>query len=439
MTRGFGLFCILLCFQFVSLPSYSKVKKQHLLKYAQLMKLSKKHRIEYLKGLQKVMLAFGEEDKKHFSSLWHFLFINHSYAKDSAAFRCLGAGFPIRLKDQFISNPRGQACAVTEMEGFGSCPTGQSMCNPFVFGVKSSGAPYCMSGATTKKCFDNIVVGRDTFFPDELFSNPQVKESYNVFLDDFESLCNGDGVLSGGFRHLTNEACGLARTQMRANLRRINGNDRISLTNPLYSDDLLERTTNISGYQPDARSPKGNGELASSSQFDEYAPAGEGYSLHSRRYADAFIRACEDRGIRKQLCEDAVSPNTAAASVGHFRSLYGNSVPHILIPPINRWERGLDLLEIADRMEKESGVKVCELTNWYRPRAYNSLVSKARRSHHITAGALDLQFCSHNDRNTARSAFNRIRSDYPGLGRGTYVGGRTIQIHYGRDYHIRPQ
>jgi hypothetical protein len=251
----------------VSSQADSKSRRQHILKYDQLMKLSKEHRVEYLKGLRQVMLAFGSDNVQISRSFFQSFLFSLSFADEDSAFRCLGAGFPIRLEEQHRSNPRGQECGRSSLDGFSDCPSGQRMCNPFIFGVSRDGSPVCMTGATTERCFDRVVTGITTFFPDDLFDSDERRESYNAFLNDFEELCNGDGVLSGGQRHLTDDACELARRQMRANLRRVNGEGRHSLNNPLFNSETMGRTAGLSGYDGNMRD-LGDGEIASGAGND---------------------------------------------------------------------------------------------------------------------------------------------------------------------------
>ena len=263
MIKVYRLVVFILSLQLICLVSHSKVhsKKQYLLKYDQLMNLSKDQRTEYLKGLRNVMLVFGE-DRVLFTSFWNKFLYSVSYAQGASSFRCLGAGFPIRSDEQYSSSPRDQECGRSSLPGFSDCPSGQRMCNPFVFGVSRDGSPVCMRGATTKTCYDSVVTGRTTFFPDDLFDSDEARESYNSFLGDFEEICNGDGNLRGGQRHLTNDACELARGQLRANLRRANGEGRHQLNSPLFNASTMNRTASISGYEG-GLADLGDGELAS--------------------------------------------------------------------------------------------------------------------------------------------------------------------------------
>jgi len=227
--------------------------KQYLLTFDQVKSLSQENRTEYLKGLREVMLAFGEDKRRASSSIFYKLFINEVFADNTSAFRCVGGGVPIRLKDEFINNPRDQKCETKTYAGL-TCETG-NICNPYVFGVRQDGSPVCMASATTKNCYDNVVTGTDTFFPDSLFDSDEARENYNAFLDDFESLCGGDGELAGGQRSSEDAACELARGQLRVNLSRVNSG---RLSNSLLNEELSQRTVGLSNYTGSTSGPSGS-------------------------------------------------------------------------------------------------------------------------------------------------------------------------------------
>lgn len=248
----------LLFFIFCTCWSLSlQANTQYLLTFDQLKSLNNHERSEYLEGLRDVMLAFGNDQKsKPFS--WQSFFFNFAVAQENVSFRCVEGGVPVRLQEEFTESPRQQQCGTNSYAGL-TCSSG-NICNPYVFGVNRDGSPVCMASATTQRCFDTVVTGQSTFFPDDLFDSDDARNNYNEFLNDFEALCNGDGNLLGGQRATEQEACDLARRQLRVNLRRVNREARISLNNPLLNEEAMGRTATLSGYDGTVRT--GDEELA---------------------------------------------------------------------------------------------------------------------------------------------------------------------------------
>lgn len=83
----------------------------------------------------------------------------------------LGGGVPVRGGNR-------PECGVNSYAGY-TCPSGQRICNPLIFGVqKSSEAPVCFPCASMKTCFDEINVGVDTELT-PVFAKPEIKKTYN--------------------------------------------------------------------------------------------------------------------------------------------------------------------------------------------------------------------------------------------------------------------
>lgn len=147
-------------------------------------------------------------------------------------------------------------------------------------------------------------------------------------------------------------------------------------------------------------------------------------ALHSPQLQSNFISTCLSRGIREQFCRQITSPNTD--SIGTFRQVYGNK-PFVLMPSQDRWETGLHLLTIAESLAEYG--KICEIRNWYRPEPYNRAVSGAKGSQHLSAGAIDIEFCSVAEKNNALKAALAMRQKYgspPGVG---VYGEGSLVIH----------
>ncbi len=150
-------------------------------------------------------------------------------------------------------------------------------------------------------------------------------------------------------------------------------------------------------------------------------------ALHSPQLQNNFIKMCLARGIREQFCKQITSPNTK--SIGTFRQVYGDQ-PFVLMPNTDRWETGLQLLTIAESLA-EFG-EICEIRNWYRPEPYNRSVGGARSSQHLSAGAIDIEFCTVQDKNRALLAALATRQKFktpPGI--GVYgEGSKTLHFDF---------
>jgi hypothetical protein len=147
-------------------------------------------------------------------------------------------------------------------------------------------------------------------------------------------------------------------------------------------------------------------------------------ALHSPQVQSRFINTCRARGIREQFCRQITSPNTNSA--GTFRAVYG-SQPFVLMPPESSWDRGIYLLTVAESLA-EFG-EICEIRNWYRPEPYNAAVSGAQGSQHLSAGAIDIEFCTAADKNRALRAALAMRQRFqspPGVG---VYGEGSLVIH----------
>jgi hypothetical protein len=116
-------------------------------------------------------------------------------------------------------------------------------------------------------------------------------------------------------------------------------------------------------------------------------------------------------------------PNTASADT--FFDVYSSSTPFILMPNRSTWNRGVQLLSVAQSMSKFG--KICEIRNWYRPEPYNSAVGGAGSSRHLDGSAIDIEFCSVTEKNKALQAALSMRRRFgtpPGVG----VYGRESKV-----------
>lgn len=151
------------------------------------------------------------------------------------------------------------------------------------------------------------------------------------------------------------------------------------------------------------------------------------YGIHSKAWADYFVSKCVKRVGSQKFCRAMTSPNKN--SKGTFSKVYGKNTPFILMPKEDKFETGIRLLEIAMGADKAGQGKVCRIANWYRPEPYNSRVGGAGRSQHISAGAIDIKFCSRNDRNRAIRHFLQVERKIKKLGIGTYSSPSSVTIH----------
>lgn len=145
-------------------------------------------------------------------------------------------------------------------------------------------------------------------------------------------------------------------------------------------------------------------------------------AMHSPYVQADFIKTCMARGVQQELCTQMTSPNSQ--SKGIFRKVYG-SQPFILMPPQNRWDEGIHLLTIAQSLAAYGNI--CEIRNWYRPEPYNRAVDGAKSSQHLSAGAIDIQFCTVADKNKALQAALAMRQQHKSpAGVGAYGEGSLV-------------
>lgn len=162
------------------------------------------------------------------------------------------------------------------------------------------------------------------------------------------------------------------------------------------------------------------------------------YGLHSRAWADSFIKKCKGRVKTAIWCDEIVVPNIH--SKRSFYSVYNKSKEHLLVPRKDKFEVGIRLLEILERaVGGNSEMRVCQIANWYRPEPYNSRVGGAKRSAHIAADAIDIKFCTRAGRNRAKKRLIQLEKIYKTLGIGSYKGSHSVTIHLDfktRNYEI---
>ena len=145
--------------------------------------------------------------------------------------------------------------------------------------------------------------------------------------------------------------------------------------------------------------------------------------LHSPRLANDFTSFCISQGLENNLCRQMTYPNTASANA--FYNVYPRSNSFILMPNRSTWNRGVQLLSVAQNMSKFG--KICEIRNWYRPEPYNSAVGGAGSSRHLDGSAIDIEFCSVTEKNKALQAALSMRRRFgapPGVG----VYGRESKV-----------
>ncbi len=146
-------------------------------------------------------------------------------------------------------------------------------------------------------------------------------------------------------------------------------------------------------------------------------------SQHSRQNQSRFIQQCTSRGISEQFCREATDPNPD--SRGAFNRVYGAQQNFILMPPQGSWETGIQLLGIAQSLSAYG--KVCEIRNWYRPEPYNGAVGGAGGSRHLNASAIDIEFCSVEEKNKALKAALAMRQRFgKPAGVGVYGEGSLV-------------
>lgn len=104
-------------------------------------------------------------------------------------------------------------------------------------------------------------------------------------------------------------------------------------------------------------------------------------------------------------------------------------LPSIFLPERSKWALGAVLGLIADRLRKEVKSPV-RLRNWWRPEEYNKAVGGSKRSDHVGAYALDLDFKNAELKNKASKLVEMIAKVLPDLkiSMGIYRG---VSLHIG--------
>jgi hypothetical protein len=104
-----------------------------------------------------------------------------------------------------------------------------------------------------------------------------------------------------------------------------------------------------------------------------------------------FLDYCGRNTEGSNWCQQLIRPNPASAST--FRCTYGDNLPHTLVHPDQAtWKYAAQAVRLVERLE-QSGVKVCEIYNWWRPEPYNKNVAGAA-SRHPAGTSVDVRFCS---------------------------------------------
>ncbi|NQZ01086.1 MAG: hypothetical protein HRT45_10520 [Bdellovibrionales bacterium] len=103
---------------------------------------------------------------------------------------CIGGGVPRR------SNHSSQdSCGTRTYAGY-TCPVGQDICNPILFGVDSENKPVCHASASTNWCFENTRLGRDQFL--EPVFNRLTQFQSNIMVNALKDLCGDPGSVAQG-------------------------------------------------------------------------------------------------------------------------------------------------------------------------------------------------------------------------------------------------
>jgi hypothetical protein len=378
------------------------------------MQLKRSERISYLNKVAEAFSKF-ENTTKEVSWIEQLNFVQSAHALDSK-YRCVGGGVPVPASFE--------NCGVSEYAGFKceGADAGKEICNPLVFGVRQDGSPACYENATTKKCYKNLVTGKNTFFNDEKFETQEVKDAYKSFKEAIDAICTGEVEVEEPLR-FRNEACGLLRRQTELNKARAS---RGSLEMPDFMSDSDSVVKTLAGNS--------GSELADSRSA---ALPSTRYGLHSQAAAQAFTSRCIRASIPRKLCDEMTRPNDHSKST--FRRVYPGQ-PHILMPPANKWDEGIEILKIAsDDAASDPNIEICQIANWYRPHPYNGAVGGARRSQHLNGEAIDIHYCSRRARNAALRKLQQRRSSDRRIGIGTYKTEGSVTIHLNirsRSYHI---
>lgn len=156
----------------------SKVKLGSVLYFDEIQKLSSEERKKYFRSLSKLLIALSPNKKTFGYQMLIDIVFPTSFA-EGEAFRCIGGGAPV---------PAQEMCGLQSYAGY-TCPRGERICNPFIFGVKSNDEPICYPDATTENCYKRIRVGTDSSL-DLVFEKAGNQEGYNKFVNDVNNICH---------------------------------------------------------------------------------------------------------------------------------------------------------------------------------------------------------------------------------------------------------
>lgn len=150
--------------------------------------------------------------------------------------------------------------------------------------------------------------------------------------------------------------------------------------------------------------------------------------MHSPQVQSSFINTCLKYGVREKFCRELTSPIDRQKEKNKFYRTYPGQ-PHILMPHQSSWNKGIYLLQIAESLSEYG--EICAIRNWYRPEPYNSRVEGSSNSEHLSAGAIDIEFCSPAEKKKALRAALAMRQKYKKPASvGVYGEGNTV-IHIG--------
>lgn len=146
----------------------------------------------------------------------------------------------------------------------------------------------------------------------------------------------------------------------------------------------------------------------------------EGYAKLSQ-----FLQSCAEATGNSSWCSQLARPNPSSISV--FRCTYGADQPHYLIQPnVETWQNAFEAVHLVQELEN-SGIKVCQIYNWWRPEPYNRNVGGAK-GRHPYGTSVDVRFCSKKDANRAFDKLCKLRK----TGRIRAIGHYgTSALHFG--------
>ncbi len=183
----------------------------YILTYEQMKHLTKEARRDYMNAVAHVLMAIEDSQKPQtYSFFEQFLSFGSIAFADEFLYQCIGGGVP---EDR---DARKASCGVQSYAGY-TCPAGQKICNPVVFGVSASGQPTCNANATTKWCFNNTVLGQTNFLS-PVFSKLG-KDEWNNLRNKLLHACNNPSKVAEGAT-LVKEACGNVNKQITVNEQR---------------------------------------------------------------------------------------------------------------------------------------------------------------------------------------------------------------------------